>query len=466
VSRSIRTTDVLSGFWSVARHGRASRDELLAYQSRHLSRLLSHAYRHVPYYRALFDRHGVAPHQVRTAADLALIPITSKRDLQQAPAADVVADGLDPDRLLVHTTSGSSGEPLSIRGTWLEARLGTAFRLRTLRDFGLRVTDRRVDIGLVRPHDPRDWNLPQRMLRGLGVFRKASLDCRSAPDEILRRLEGLGAEVVVGFPSVLSRIAQVIGGGRGTTLRPRVLIVGGEVLTPLMRREISEAFGAPVVEHYGSHELGTIAWQCRTTGGFHVADDGVVVEVLKDGRPARPGEVGEVVATRLHAFAMPFIRYRLGDLVTQGEASCRCGAPFSTIFTVQGRMLDYFPLANGRLVHPYTLVVALLEGAIHWVGQYQLTQERRDRVVLRVVPRLSPSPADISRLEGAAREHFGPGVDFQVLLVPEIPLEASGKFRVSRSLVESAYDGIDWERRRAEDLAPRQPEGPSEVGPR
>jgi phenylacetate-CoA ligase len=113
----IRTADVLSTWSKVARHARASRDEIVAYQSEHLRRLVSHAYRNVPYYRALFDRHGVAPHHVRTVADLALIPVTTKRDLQRAPAVEAVARGLDPDRLLVHTTSGSSGEPLSIRRT-------------------------------------------------------------------------------------------------------------------------------------------------------------------------------------------------------------------------------------------------------------------------------------------------------------------------------------------------------------
>ncbi len=55
--------------------------------------------------------------------------------------------------------------------------------------------------------------------------------------------------------------------------------------------------------------------------------------------------------------------------------------------------------------------------------------------------------------EQAARACLGPGVEFQVLLVGEMPVEVNGKFRVSRSLVESVYDGIDWERRRAEELA-------------
>ncbi len=94
----------------------------------------------------------------------------------------------------------------------------------------------------------------------------------------------------------------------------------------------------------------------------------------------------------------------------------------------------------------------MLDHGTRWIGQYQLTQEQRDRVVLRVAPRSSPSPEDIARLERAVREHLGPGIEFQVILVPEIPLEPNGEFRVSRSLVESAYDGIDWERRRAADF--------------
>jgi phenylacetate-coenzyme A ligase PaaK-like adenylate-forming protein len=454
----IGAKDVLSAAWTVSRHAHATRDVIVAYQDWHLRRLIDHAYRNVPYYRALFDRHGVAPGRIRTVTDLSCVPITTKRDLQETPARDVVASGLDPDRLLVHTTSGSSGEPLSIRRAWLEERLGTAFRMRALRDFGLRPTDRRVDISLVRPHDARDWDLPQRILRAFGIYRKASVDCRSAPEEILRRLEELRPDVIAAFPGVVCRIARVVTGGRPTTLRPRFFISGGEVLTPLMRREITEAFGAPIVEHYGTHELGTVAWQCMKKGGFHVTDDGVIVEVLKDGRPARPGEVGEIVATRLHAFAMPFIRYRLGDLVTLGDAPCACGAPFSTIFTVQGRMLDYFPLANGRLLHPYELVMIILDHGKRWIGQYQLTQERRDRVVLRVVPRMSPSAEDIASFERAAQEHLGPGVEFQVVLVPDVALEWNGKFRVSRSLVESSYDGIDWDRLRATDFPAFSPE--------
>ena len=257
-----------------------------------------------------------------------------------------MARGLDPGRLLVRTTSGSSGEPLKIRSTWFEERLGMAFRLRALRDFGLRPTDSRVGVSFLLPDDPRDWALPQRTLRALGLYRKAAVDCLSAPEEILRRLEELRPTLSTAFPGVISRIAQVIAGGRPTTLRPRLLMTGGEVLTPLMRREITEAFGKPVADQYSTRELGTVAWQCTKRGGFHVADDSVIVEVLKDGRPRPPRRGGRGGGDPVDAFAMPFIRYGLGVIVTRetlpapagrrsppsspSRGACRTTSPSST----------------------------------------------------------------------------------------------------------------------------------------
>ncbi|MGH7963298.1 MAG: hypothetical protein ACRERD_15995, partial [Candidatus Binatia bacterium] len=215
----------------------------------------------------------------------------------------------------------------------------------------------------------------------------------------------------------------------------------------LMRHQISTAFRAPVFNTYGSHEFKLLAWEYAETGEFHTCDDGMILEVLKEGRPAASGERGEVVGTNLHSFAMPFIRYRLGDIVMKGSDACRCGQPFSTIQKIPGRMIDYFPLLDGRLVHPYEIVVPYLLGEDVWIRQYQLTQERQDRVILRVVPSTTPSPQKLAFLEESVTTLLDQGVEFHVILVPEIQLELNGKFRVSRSLVKSHYDGIDWDQR-------------------
>ena len=170
----------------------------------------------------------------------------------------------------------------------------------------------------------------------------------------MRALKRIPPDALTGFPGVLVRIAQSLTEADRRVLRPRFVVAGGEVLTPVMRKQIRDAFRAPVFETYASHEFSLIASECQETGESHVCDDGMILEVIKDGRPAAPGERGEVVGTALHSFAMPFVRYRLGDVVTQSSGTCACGQPFSTIRTIQGRMIDYFPLPSGRLMHPCT----------------------------------------------------------------------------------------------------------------
>ncbi len=434
----------LSALRALRRHPRVARDEILAFQNERLRWLIAHAYHEVPYYRRLFDLNGIKPGDIRTAADLAAVPITSKKDMQALPAEELVARGMDPTDLILHRTSGSSGEPFTIRRTWFDERLLTAFQIRALHSFGLSMTDKRAHIGLVRPRQSQDIQLPMRILQSAGLYRTTRIDCRQPQEEIVRKLRELRPDVFTGFPGVLARLAQTVNEDDRRAIRPRFVVSGGEVLTPHMRREVSETFRAPIFDTFGAHEFKLLAWQCKESGELHTCDDSVILEVLRDGRPAREGERGEVVGTNLHSFAMPFIRYRLGDVVTKGSETCSCGQPFSTIKNVQGRMLDYFLLPHGRVIHPYEIVMTLLSEA-PWLQQYRLIQEREDRILLQIVPFTTPSSETLMMLTDRVTEALKPDVKFEIALVPEINPEASGKFRVSRSLVNSRYDGIDWD---------------------
>jgi len=432
MARAIR----LSTLPALLLHPRAGRDEIIAFQNTRLRRLITHAYENFPYYRRLFDHNGLKPDDIRSVADLRVIPITAKKDLQSLPAEEVVARGVDPKRLNTHTTSGFSGEPLTIRRTRLEEIVRGVLRLRTMYELGLRFSDREASV-VLRPTRARYNPLPLRILRAIGLYRKVRVNCLLPPDDIMRALRDFRPDVLTGFPGVLSRLAQAAGDDSCSVIRPRFVAVGGEVLTPLMRRRIAEAFAAPVFDLYMSNEFNVIAWQCKETGELHTCDDGIILEVLKDGRPAAAGEQGEVVGTNLHSFAMPFIRYRLGDIVTRGSETCKCGRPFSTIRAVEGRMVDYFPLPDGRVFHPWKILPILYDKA-RWIRQYQIVQERKDRIVLRAVPSVTPSQQQLALLQEAVAVLLGNGVEVRVVLVPEIQMEPSGKFRVFRSLVQPA----------------------------
>jgi phenylacetate-CoA ligase len=431
----------LSAAW---RHTRAARTELRTWQDARLRRLVVHAYESVPFYRRLFDYHRLHPRHIRGTADLELIPFTDKAEMRRQGPASVLARGHDPDALLSVRTSGASGEPFTVRRTWLEDKLQYLLRLRAFRAFGVRHRDRVVAVGVAGRPETGDQKLVSRSLRAFGFHQRELIDGLQDPAQVAVQLREARPEVLVGLPGMLDRLTAPELADVVRSVRPRVVIVGGEVATPAMRLRIRETFAAPLYETYASHECPLMAWECHHSGDLHTCDDGVLVEVLRDGRAVDPGERGEVVVTNLHAYAMPFIRYRIGDLATR-SAPCRCGAPFSTIGEIQGRMIDYFPLPDGRLLHPYEIVSRLVWGPREWMRQYQLVQERRDRVVLYAVADEPPSAERLQEIERAVRPVLGPGVEFEVALVGRIPFESTGKLRPSRSLVYSEYDRIRFE---------------------
>ena len=304
--------------------------------------------------------------------------------------------------------------------------------------------DRIVAVGLAGRPENGDRKVVGRSLRALGLHDRHLIDGLREPARVAVQLREARPDVLVGLPGMLHRLTAPELAGIVAEVRPRVVVVGGEVATPAMRLRIREAFGAPLYETYGSHECPLIAWECRHSGDLHTCDDGVLVEVLRDGEPVEPGERGEVVVTNLHAYAMPFIRYRLGDLATRA-ATCGCGLPFASIGEVEGRMIDYFPLPDGRLLHPYEIVRRLVWGPGEWLQQYQLVQERPDLVVLYAVADRPADPARVEAITGAVRPLLGPAVTFEVRPVERIPFESTGKLRPSRSLVHSEYDRLRFE---------------------
>jgi phenylacetate-CoA ligase len=436
------TLRVGRALWS---HPRASRAELEAFQGERLRRLVDHAYARVPFYRDLFDRHGVHPRHVRDLRDLAKLPITSKTDLRVVPAASTTATSYDPDRLIAVTTSGSSGEPLEVRRTWLEQNLLHLFRLRAHRLLGRRLGDRRARIARQRATHRHDNKLVGTVLRRLGAEHRLILGVDEAPEVLQQQLRRFRPDIVGGFANALLRVGERVR-EVGEAIRPRFVISSSEVLTPSMRARAHAAWEAPVLETYGSHEFNLIAWECPVGGGLHTCDDSLVVEVWRGDRPAEPGERGEVVITALHAYAVPFIRYRLGDVVTRAAASCACGQPFARIEAIQGRMLDYFRLPDGRWMHPYELITNLFSDATRWIARYQLVQEREDRIVLRLVPAPGVHDERIAEFERFAASVVGPGVEVRVQIVPEIKIGPGGKFRLACSHVAPGANDFAWAR--------------------
>lgn len=402
-------------------------ERLARWRNACLVRLFERTHPRVALVRSLFARAGLAPGDIRTADDLRALPVTARRDLQDAGVAGCVADDVDPDRLIDRSTSGSTGERVIVKRTWLEERMLNAFRWRAMRDYGYRARDRRALVHFSSGEDPRDDQTLQRLVQRTGLFRRKVFDAIGDPDFAVA-VAAFDPDCITGMASAVARLADETG-ANGHRLRPRFVVAGGELLTEPLRARIA-TLGAPIHDVYGSNELNLIAWQCPDgAGAYHVVDDALVVEVLgPDDQPVAAGEWGEVVATSLLSHAMPLIRYRLGDVAVRGPEQCPCGAPFSTLLAVRGRTFDAFPLADGGSLHPWDVLHAI-DDQLGWVKHCQLVQVARGAIELRVVPVTPPRPAAVTSMESAARAALRDRATFHVRLVAAIEREASGKTR-------------------------------------
>ena len=410
--------------------------EMVVYQTAQLQRIIQHAYHKVPYYRQLFDQHSIEPQRIKTIADLALIPITTRKTVQSQPVKQIIAQGLNPTHLLAVTTGGSSGIPLTIYRTWLEERLLNQFRWRTFSVYGWQASDKICEVRFLYNTQGENQQI-QNFIQRLNYYQRVAINCFLPVDQIIAQLGQHRPDIIGGLPMVMERVAQAVLAQDCAITPPKFIVAGGEVMTQQMQQTISNAFKAPVFNIYGSNEFNMLAWQCPQSANFHVCEDNVIIEILKEGKPVAVGESGEMIVTGLNSFSMPFIRYHLGDLVTKGEACGSCGLPYATIRQVVGRMLDYLVLADGREVHPITLIPLIRD--VTWIKGYRLIQETVDHLSFNVIPTHKPTIEQENTFKEQICTILQAPMRIDLYYVDELTLEKSGKFRIFQSRVRSVY---------------------------
>ena len=390
-----------------------------ALQERQIRRLVDHAWRSVPFYRRLWEEAGFRPGDLRSREDLGRIPLTDRRQWQDG-GDELLARGARRGRLVAARSSGSSGVPITVMRTRAEAWVHGFVHWRMYRALGNRVTDRRVSIGILRGGG-RKW------YRRLGLFPMEMLDVRRPVPAIVESLRRARPDILIACSSVASLVADELAADGGPAVRPRLVVTWGDTTTPELEATIGRVFAAPVVDFYGSHEARMIALQCRATGLYHLYENQTAVEVLRDGEPAREGEEGEVVVTALWSYAMPFIRYRQGDLVTLGPTPCPCGAPVRTLVSIEGRILDRIPVPGGGALHPYAVIRPIIE-RVPWVRRFQFVQESPRVLRLLLVATGPLSAGDLAAAASAAGAALEGRMELRAEAVPEIPPSPTGKF--------------------------------------
>ena len=208
----------------------------------------------------------------------------------------------------------------------------------------------------------------------------------------------------------------------------------GSVLFPEVRQLCRKVWGIPVVDTYSAQEVGYMALQCPDHEHYHVQAESALVEVLDDKwQPCRPGEWGRVVVTPLRDFAMPLIRYDIGDYAEVGEP-CPCGRGLPVIRRILGRTRNMLTLPSGERTYP-GFVNDWFEGFP--VSQFQIVQRELDDLEAKIVPSRPFTEAEEERVRAVLLERLGVPFKVTISYHDEIPRSPGGKYEDFRSELDA-----------------------------
>lgn len=415
-------------------------DELRQLQWQRLQPLLQHAFRNCSFYRERFNRAGIVPGDIRCLTDLAAVPVLEKRDIQEERDRLVARDWPKHD-LIPNQTGGSTGTPLSFYLSKDRKCSRAAATIRHNRWAGWDVGDK-VAVLWGAPRDLPSQNWRGR-LRNLLLERQLFLDTGHLTEERMlafhQRLFQYRPRVILAYAQSAALFASFLESQNLVPYRPHAIVTSAEVLEPEHRKRIEDVFGCRVFNRYGCREVSVIASECEAHQGLHVMAEGLYLEVVKGDRPARIGELGDILVTDLLNYAMPLIRYRIGDLGAWEGGMCACGRSLPRLHTVAGRVTDFVIGSDGRLVSGAFLSLYLV-GQRPSLGQVQIVQDVPGRVFFRIRPGAAfRNPTDLEWLERTTRQYLGDDTEVDWEFAEELKAEPSGKFLFCRSSVARNY---------------------------
>ena len=399
----------------------APRETIVAFQQERLGRLLQHAYRTTPYYRELLktespDISGVSPLEKQNV----------REQLER-----LCSEAFPQEQRIKNATGGSTGTPLTFyqdRNYWNQRNLSVYYFDRWAGwNFGepqLIIWGSLADVeGDGRwKHQLRNFWRNQYWLNG---FHLTDTAMQSAFNEMNR----CHPQTILAYPSSLYQFASFLS-ENGLTPRwgLKGIISSAEMLHPHYRALAETVFGTKVYNRYGGREVGLIAMEC-TEGRMHINCHDLYLEIDSLNPYTQPGEI---LITQLNNYAMPFIRYRIGDIGRLSNEVCPCGNQLPVLAELLGRSTATFRTKTGALIHGgyFTQQFYDLKGVV----QFQIIQETLKHCVLKVVVNEQWMEATHRYLVQSIQRALGAEVVVTVEFVEEIPLSASGKreFTISK----------------------------------
>ncbi len=411
---------------TIVTDSRKTRDELRDLYSEQLKRLVSWAYESVPFYKKKYDEHGVHPGDITGIDDITKLPIICKDDLKGLPAGEIIPSGSNTKEFMLLRTAGSTGEPLSI--------YRDNHSIDRIRDYNMWIFYKWCNgtpfSSVLYIMTVSATSLERMILSRFPVEEDRILDVMLPTHVHFQYLEKYVPQYLSTYPSVIRNLSIELLKRKKRADFVRLIHSTAELLDEPTKDMALIAFpNARIVQSYGSHEGGLMAFQCPEHDYMHICSNSVYMEAKED----------ETVQCSTHSIvtdftnhATPIIRYAgMGDLVQISDEICPCGIGYPLITKLEGRIIDSIILPDGTGISPFTVTLILKE--IRGIHKFQIIQNELSSIEIHVDP-VSKNTKERKELEleiiRGLKKTIARGLEFKINWVTEIKARKPGSHKV------------------------------------
>ncbi len=349
-------------------------------QWKKLQQLVSIASENTPYYKEIFKTNKININDIKSYEDFLRIPILTKEAVRNS--FNQLLNSKYRGKFYKDKTSGSMGLPLETLHSLEFESLVIAGQWRARRWFGVDIGQRALYIW----GSPLDSAWQEYIAKAKARLKNIMLvSAFELSEEMLekawQRIKRFRPHYIYGYAFSIYKLAEYIRKSKQTVqFRCKGIFTTAETIFAYQREIIASIFACSVSQEYGSSEVGAFAYECPHRN-LHIYLENIFIEFLRDNKPVRSGETGEIVVTPLTNHCMPLIRYKLGDMGSFLDKKCSCGRGLPLMDLKIAKITDIITAPKGNLISSEIfdyINLELMKRGIKGIKYFRVNQEKNN----------------------------------------------------------------------------------------
>lgn len=411
-------------------------EEIVKLQKQKLRRLIAYSIENIPYYKNLLSDNGNI--NINSLNDLQDIPTLSKKQIKEN-FQNLMNPNIDVNELHKRTTSGSTGEPVTIyrdnNSEYIHSAAGWRFRKWTGHDIGEKYA--RIWGQPLQQNLNNRINFKAKIRQKVNNFvepiiQLSAFDSISeeAMENFFNKIKNNKINFLIGYATSVFLFAQYVNKHHQGKLKLKSVRTISEMLYKNQREYIEKEFDCKVFDTYGNRENGLIAAECNNHEGYHINAENLIIEIIdSNGNPLPNGESGEIAITDLNNYAMPQIRYLTGDIGVLSQEQCSCSRGLPLLKKISGRSVDMLKLTDGSYIDGSFIFDIISDMFGEDIDRFKIVQNYEGKADLYLKFLNSQPQTEHNLSIQKLSKLIGEKLSINYHYVEELPLEKSGKHK-------------------------------------